>query len=105
MLPLPEQLTLRNAQQVLQSLQVQIKAAGTDDIRLDAAALQHIDSSALAVLLACRRTADAGRQRFTITQAPARLLDLAQLYGVQELLGLEVVPVVPAAPAVVGATA
>lgn len=89
MLALPEQLTLRNAQEVLQSLQLQIKAAATDDIRVDAAALQQVDSAALAVLLACKRAAASGRQRLLVCNAPARLLDLASLYGVQELLELQ----------------
>jgi phospholipid transport system transporter-binding protein len=92
MLLLPEQLTLRNAQQVLSELQAQIKAAGTNEIRLDASAMRQMDSAALAVLLACRRAADAGRQRFTVCNPPTRLVDFAHLYGVQELLQLELVP-------------
>lgn len=88
MLTLPAQVSLENAQPVLQSLQAQIKAAGSNEICLDAAALGQVDSAVLAVLLACCREAQAGRQAFSVRHAPARLVDLAHLYGVQELLAL-----------------
>ena len=87
MLPLPEHLTLQNAPQVLQNLQAQM-ATRKGAVQLDAGALRDIDSVVLAVLLACRRSADARRQSFSVHRAPARLIDLAELYGVQELLAL-----------------
>ena len=52
----------------------------------DASALREFDSSALAVLLECRREALALGKSFAVTQLPARLRDLAALYGVSELL-------------------
>ena len=52
----------------------------------DASSLQQFDSSALALLLECRRLAvQAGRQ-FSVTGAPIKLQQLAQLYGVDDLL-------------------
>lgn len=51
----------------------------------DAGALQQFDSSALAVLLACRREALAAGKSFAVHNLPARLHQLAGLYGVAEL--------------------
>ncbi len=90
MLCLPDHLTLDNAPQVLQDLQAQIAAApsAATAVDVDAGALREVDSVVLAVLLACRRGADARQQTFSVRRAPARLVDLADLYGVQELLAL-----------------
>ncbi|MEP6826005.1 MAG: STAS domain-containing protein, partial [Ramlibacter sp.] len=52
----------------------------------DASALTRFDSSALAVLLECRREALARGKSFSVSGLPARLRDLANLYGVAELL-------------------
>lgn len=52
----------------------------------DAMALQTFDSSALAVLLACRREALAAGKDFSVKDLPARLRQLAGLYGVAELI-------------------
>ena len=52
----------------------------------DASALLHFDSSALAVLLECRREALALGKSFAVTQLHPRLRALAALYGVGELL-------------------
>ena len=85
MLALPEHLTLRNAQDVLRALQADI-AASRDAVCVDAAAVRQVDSAALAVLLACKRSAQAKRLAFEVSNMPPRLRDLADLYGVQELL-------------------
>lgn len=86
---LPAHLTLDNAPQVLQDLQAQIEASAVHSaVDVDAGALREVDSVVLAVLLACRRGADARQQTFSVRRAPARLVDLADLYGVQELLAL-----------------
>ncbi len=53
---------------------------------VDASALQHFDSSALAVLLECRRLADAQGRKIRVCNAPAKLGQLARLYGIDELL-------------------
>jgi len=60
------------------------------DLVADASALQQFDSSALAVLLECRRQALAAGKAFSVQGAPTRLRELAGLYGVQALI--------PAAP-------
>ena len=59
-----------------------------DQVQIDAAGLRQFDSSALAVLLECRRLAQTSGRTFQLSGAPARLRQLAGLYGVAELLGM-----------------
>jgi phospholipid transport system transporter-binding protein len=54
---------------------------------LDASVLQQFDSSALAVVLACRRAVLGSNGVFRVTGLPERALALAKVYGVAELLG------------------
>jgi phospholipid transport system transporter-binding protein len=61
-------------------------SVSTSELQVDASALEHFDSSALAVLLELRRQAQARNQRFQVTGMSARLSELAGLYGVDELL-------------------
>ena len=93
MLTLPSDLTHRDAAAYLaQSLDQcleQLAAAdsvSTSELQVDASALEHFDSSALAVLLELRRQAQARGQSFQVTGMSARLSELAGLYGVDELL-------------------
>jgi phospholipid transport system transporter-binding protein len=53
---------------------------------VDASALEQFDSSALAVLLECRREALAHGKTFAVVHLPPRLRELAAVYGVGELL-------------------
>jgi phospholipid transport system transporter-binding protein len=87
MTALPASLTLRDAQSVLESLRQAFAADGGDVWRIDAAPVTQVDTSALAVLLECARIAKTGNREFEIVGAPARLSDLARLYGVDGLLG------------------
>jgi len=92
-LTLPSDLTHRDAsaylsQSLAQSLE-QLSAAdsvSTSELQVEASALQHFDSSALAVLLELRRQAQVRGQSFQVTGMSARLSELAGLYGVDELL-------------------
>jgi phospholipid transport system transporter-binding protein len=68
----------RGLPQALQSQPAEVVA--------DASALQQFDSSALAVLLECRRQAMAAGKAFAVHGAPARLRELAGLYGVEALI-------------------
>jgi phospholipid transport system transporter-binding protein len=93
MLALPAVLTHLEALQVARNLAVQIqapaKAQATSlpiELVLDASALAQFDSSALAVILACRREAAAVGKTFSVHGLPARLSQLAGLYGVSELI-------------------
>ena len=53
---------------------------------LDASALSQFDSSALAVILACRRAVLARGAQLQITGLPERAQALAKVYGLSELL-------------------
>ena len=65
----------------------QAMAASQDRVLLiDACALAHFDSSALAVLLACRREAQALGRSLQFQGLPDKLCQLAALYGVLPLL-------------------
>ncbi len=83
---LPERLTMAQASATLARLAPLLKAA-VEPV-LDASALREMDTAALALLLACKRqAADQGRN-LQLTGAPPKLRQLAQLYGVDGLLGL-----------------
>jgi len=86
---LPERLTIAEASATLAQLAAQLAESrqGADPPVLDASALQQLDTSALAVLLACQRQAAALGQPLRVVSAPAKLMQLAQLYGVESLLG------------------
>ena len=62
------------------------------EIVVDASALQQFDSSALAILLECRRQALAAGKAFAVLGAPERLLQLAGVYGVAALIPAAVAP-------------
>jgi phospholipid transport system transporter-binding protein len=55
-------------------------------LSLDAGTLQHFDSSVLALLLQLRRQAQARGVRVDVRDLPPRLVALARLYGVADLL-------------------
>lgn len=56
------------------------------EVVVDASVLNQFDSSALAILLECRRQALAAGKTFSVHQAPDRLLQLANVYGVAALI-------------------
>ena len=61
-------------------------ASQPKDVVVDASALSQFDSSALAILLECRRQALASGKTFSVQDAPERLLQLAGVYGVAALI-------------------
>ena len=79
-LPLPVKL---DHSQASSSWVAQARAA---DWQIDASKLETFDSSALALLLDLRRHAAAANAKLIIHSAPARLTQLATLYGVNELI-------------------
>jgi len=95
MTSLPASLTLKDAPAVLESLRQSLAAEGGDVWRIDAAPVTQLDTSALAVLLECSRIAAAAKRKLEIVNAPARMSDLAHLYGVDGLLGVAVAPTEP----------
>lgn len=85
---LPRTLTLVQASAAWQQLQAESTAPAGGTLRIDASALTEFDSAALALLLQARRQAQAATLAFEVSGAPDKLVQLAQLYGVAELLGL-----------------
>ena len=90
MLVLPTRLTHDDAPACMRMLQQGLAAQVGSSAVIDASALAQFDSSALAVLLECRREASGLGRAFAVKGLPARLRELATLYGVAGLL--------PAAP-------
>jgi phospholipid transport system transporter-binding protein len=88
-LTLPAALTLRDARVALATLEPAIAQTDEATITVDAGALSQIDSASLAVLLQCRRLAEERQRGFEVLNAPARLVELARLYGVAELLHMD----------------
>ena len=80
---LPATLTFDQAAAALAALPADGSACA-----IDAGALREFASSALALLLQARRLAQAAGHGFEVRAAPPKLRQLAQLYGVHELLGL-----------------
>ena len=85
MLSLPAKLTLNDADAIARNLRSQISSQ-PGEVAIDASLLQEFDSSALAVLVACRREALAAGKQFAVSQLPDKLAQLASLYGIDPLL-------------------
>ena len=64
-------------------------ASGAFRQRIAASALADLDTAAIAVLLDCRRQAQAAGKTLQVVGAPAKLAQLATLYGVADLLALQ----------------
>jgi phospholipid transport system transporter-binding protein len=92
MLVLPETITLAQASDTLHMLERSMRADASAVLRLDASALKSFDTSAVAVLLECRRLAQAWGKGFELNGAPPKLAELVQLYGVEPLLAAQAAP-------------
>ncbi len=95
MLIFPATLTATQARSTLrmlsQALEQAAKNSTQPELVADASGLLVFDSAALAVLLECQRLAQAWGKRFVIRQAHPKLMALARLYGLAELLASEAV--------------
>jgi phospholipid transport system transporter-binding protein len=87
---LPAVLTHAQASASAQALVTAVKAQ--PQLTIDASALQQFDSSALAVLLAGMREAQALGGQLQVQGLPARARSLVQVYGLTEVLQLPPVP-------------
>ena len=89
-LSLPEVLTLREATAALAALAAAVEQQPAQAlVQMNASALQKFDSSALAVLLECRRVALGSGRSFAVQGLPESLQGLARLYGVLPLLAAD----------------
>ncbi len=89
MLSLPTTLTLAQANEQVRAIE---QALGQGDIGkgafvIDASALRGFDTAAIAVLLEARRLAQAAGRSLDVRAAPAAMVELSGLYGVEGLLG------------------
>jgi phospholipid transport system transporter-binding protein len=85
---LPAVLTQAQAQAVADALASTLTArvASGGQAVLDASALVEFDSSALAVILACRRAVMAQGAQLRVSGLPERAQSLAKVYGLSALL-------------------
>lgn len=86
MLLLPASIHVHDARDALHMLAQAMKREPAAVVVIDASALRQFDSSALAVLLECQRLAQASGRGFGVRGAPAKLVQLAQLYGMDQWL-------------------
>ena len=86
MLVLPPELTHRQATACLQMLLQGLRVHRESGVVVDASAMTVFDSSALAVLLECRREALSVGKTFAVQGLPMALRGMAGLYGVGTLL-------------------
>ena len=84
---LPARVTMNDARATLAQLQPLLQAAEAPVV--DASALVDLDTAAIALLLDCWRQAQARGTQLQVMGAPAKLGQLARLYGVEDLLGLQ----------------
>ena len=84
---LPEQAHLDQAAGLAAQLPAAL-ADGEGTFTVDASAVKAYDTSTIALLLQAKRLATAAGRGFAVTGAPAQLKQLAELYGVEELLSL-----------------
>ena len=85
MLNLPVKITHNDANALARNLTGQVFAQ-PNAVVVGAQQLVEFDSSALAVLLACRRAALAAGKQFSVNSLPSKLAQLATLYGVAQLM-------------------
>ncbi len=84
---LPARITMNDARATLAQLQPLLQAA--DAPVIDASALADLDTAAIALLLDCKRQAQAAGKPLQVVGAPPKLAQLATLYGVADLLALQ----------------
>ena len=84
---LPSSLTLPQASAVLAQVRQSLLERGPtgSSVVVDASGLQQLDSSSIAVLLQCRRDAQAQGLGLVLESPPDKLMALMRLYGVAEL--------------------
>lgn len=75
------EISVRNGEKVINEV---TRAVRSGDLEIDFASVSHIDSTALAVILAAKRVLPAGKT-LEIKNQPSQLDSLIQAYGVQSL--------------------
>lgn len=86
MLVLPPEITHSHARACALTVRQDMTAVPDSQVVLDASQLVKFDSSALAVMLQCRREALAAGKKFVVHGLTPPLAKLAALYGIESLL-------------------
>ena len=86
---LPAAATLEQAGDLLRLLDESLAQAEGAALRIDAGALREFDTSTLALLLEAQRRVKVQGGSLVVAGAPPKLVELASLYGVDQLLSLE----------------
>lgn len=89
---LPAATTLEQAPELLRQLEQGLAEAGSGPLHVDASAMKEFDTSALALLLEASRRVRQQGGTLVVDGAPPKLVELARLYGVDELLPLPLPP-------------
>jgi len=79
MLLLPATLTMNEARDALAMLSQALRREPESDIIIDASSLQQFDTAAIAVLLECKRLAQAWGKGFAVRHTPPKLAALTKL--------------------------
>lgn len=87
-LKLPAVTALEQTPALMREIDAALAAGAGEPLQLDATGLTSFDTSAIAMLLHAQRAAKAHGVALQVQGAPAKLLELAQLYGVEGLLPL-----------------
>jgi phospholipid transport system transporter-binding protein len=88
-------LTIESAPAVLQASAGLLSACGASEVEIDLAGLRAFDSAALGVFFEWRRCAAPAGGRIRYINLPPKLATMAQLYGVDALLAVQVAPATP----------
>lgn len=86
MLVLPPEITHSQARACALAVSQEVAAAPGSRVLLDASQLVKFDSSALAIMLQCRREALVVGKDFAVHGLTPHLAKLAALYGIEDLL-------------------
>ncbi len=85
---LPPAASIEQGSEMLGLLDAALAAEASGTLSIDASALVNFDTSTLALLLEAERRAKALGRDIAVTGVPHKLVELARLYGVEELLPL-----------------
>ncbi|MBL8361160.1 MAG: STAS domain-containing protein [Rubrivivax sp.] len=85
---LPAAASIEQGSEMLGLLDAALAAESAGTLSIDASALANFDTSTLALLLEAQRRAKAQGREITVNGVPHKLVELARLYGVEELLPL-----------------
>lgn len=86
---LPASASIAQMPELLPLLDRAVAEAGSGELVIDAAAVQELDSATVSLLLQARRQLQRAGGHMVVRNAPPKLRELAQLYGVTELLSLQ----------------